>query len=432
MVYDERSGREDVKRELEAYGICFEANWTGTFTEDLVVASPGAPPSNKKLREAESRGIEVIGEIEYAFRISRAPIVAITGTNGKSTTTVMTYLCLQAAGENPLLCGNIYGSGYPEMPLTEAAAKALQDDILVAEISSFQLDQSSRFHPTVAGITNIAGDHLDRYEGDFGLYAASKRRIFANLTSDDFAIVPAGDEVIGTPAQAEVLTFGPRGDARVYEDRLEVLGYRIPLRELPFTEPHNYRNACMALLLAYAALLGRARGQAISNASSLILNAEHEGTRLPPILVEGLKQFKGLANRMEEVGSKNGVRIINSSMCTNPSAVVSVCEAISERKHVLIGGSNKGLDFSPVKSYLTKHPQPIYLYGLSAAEIAEMLGYEGAIYPSMPEAFRAASQAVSPGEAIVLAPGCVSWPEFEDFRERGNVFKDIATRWLDL
>jgi UDP-N-acetylmuramoylalanine--D-glutamate ligase len=475
VVYDERAeeaiSKRDVLDEARALSVPLAFGWDGRFAvrPDLLVVNPAVAKTHPVLKSALDEGIEVVSEVEYAFRIARAPIVAITGTNGKSTTTVMTYLALKACGIDVRLCGNIFGSGYPEQTLTEAALEVGPGGLLVAEISSFQLEWVVDFRPAVAGITNIWPDHLDRYES-FAEYAATKQRIFARQGVGDFAVVKANDPTVvapgarpagsrhrrpatATPSELPtVLTFGATGEhARVEERDLFVLDARIPLADLPFGEPHNLQNASMAALLAYAGVRVLAERQPESHAAELVRDAEGDSERrrasrrnvysgreteaapaaLPPAIVEGLRSFRGLAHRMEPVGERDGIRVINNSMCTNPDAVMKSTMALRDPAHLLIGGVNKDLDFGPLRNYLANARHRAYLFGSDAAGLNAMLGGGHPTFATLDEAFGAASAAARAGEVIMLAPGCASTDQFRDFRHRGDVFRNIAKEWLE-
>ncbi|MDR3688601.1 MAG: UDP-N-acetylmuramoyl-L-alanine--D-glutamate ligase [Fimbriimonas sp.] len=478
-VYDRQSeedlGSNEVYAQAREVGLPLFLGWEGKFDRDetdLIVSNPAVDMRHPALVRAVDDGIEVISEVEFAYRISKAPIVAITGTNGKSTTTVMTFLCLRASGEQPILCGNIYGSGYEEMTLTEAALSASPNQTLVAEVSSYQLEWARQFKPVSAGITNIWPDHLVRYTG-FDEYAATKQRIFDRMDEDGFAVVKANDPVVVPPGgrtsgyvsrrgrgaverqsrtpRPTVLTFGATGEhARVEETGIRILNQFVKLEDLPFAEPHNYVNACMAALLAYGLLKHRAKADPESNAARLISDAEskelsrlraarsvYDGPprlethlALPSTVIDGLKAFKGLAHRMELVGERDGIRVINNSMCTNPDAVIKSAQSVRDPAHLLIGGVNKGLDFRPVRHYLANHRHRAYLFGKDAQEIDKMLGGEYPIFDTLNEAFDAATGNAVGGEVIMLAPGCASFDQFSDFRDRGNVFMAIAKEWL--
>lgn len=438
----------------------------------LLVINPAVDMRSPILLAAQEKGYEILSEIEFAYRISKAPIIAITGTNGKSTTTVMTYLCLRHCGIDAVLCGNIFGSGYPEIPLTEAALNSNPEQILVAEISSFQLEWVKHFRPVSAGITNIWPDHLDRYDS-FEQYAATKQRVFGAQSTEQFAVVKANDPVVrATGAQAItkrrtpspqplsrggergfpiVLTFGATGDhARVDERFLTVLDKQIKLDELHFTEHHNHANASMAALLAYGALKGavgtnpKARqiiDQAIEEADqkrAAKTNAYNQRLQeankpeyiLPSCILEGLKEFRGIAHRMEFVGEKGGVRVINNSMCTNPDAVLKSATSLKGPNHVLVGGRNKDLDFRPLKHYFSNGMHHAYVYGEARRQLSEQIGTD-LVYEKMEDAARAALDAARSGEVVMLAPGCASTDQFRDFRDRGDVFRQLAKEWLE-
>ena len=321
IVVDEKAvpAKPELVEEARAEGIDVRLGWSGAFADlspDLVVVNPAVDSRHPKLQNA---GVELVSEVEFAYRIARGPIVAITGTNGKSTTSVMAYLALRACGLDPLLCGNLYGSGYPEAPLTEAALAGREGQPLVAEISSFGLEWTSTFRPRAAGITTINPDHLDRYDS-FEEYAATKMRIFAGQTDEDYAVVRANDPVVAPPcgganayvprhrrrANGErkggcphVLTFGATGEhARVEELDLVVLDTRIPLAILPWTEPHNHANAACAALLSYGLL--KATGSPLIDKAmasrpkpSIFSARREEPSALPPEIVAGPSGVSG-------------------------------------------------------------------------------------------------------------------------------------------
>ncbi len=392
--------------------------WTHGFDPklyDLIVKSPGVPRSHPALLKAHEDGIQILGEIEFAYLISKAPIVAITGTNGKSTTTVMTHQCLLSAGFGAILCGNIYGSGYVEVPLTEAALNASAKDILVAEVSSFQLETACHFRPIAAAITNITTDHLDRHK-TFEEYAEAKQKIFGAQGARDFAIVQAVSSVVRHPVIPTVLTFGKEGATAWADDQdLSIGPFKVALSSLPFVGGYNYDNACLAVLLASAAV-SRMKDQPFAISEDAL---------------EGLRQFKGIEHRMELLGERTGIKIINNSMCTNPAAVISSSSSLKEHQHLLLGGSNKKLDFKPLQKYLETSYNKAYLFGRDAEALNEQLGGGHPVFETMAEAFQDAVRNANAGEVVMLAPGCASMDQFDDFRERGNVFKAMAKEWLE-
>ena len=459
VVFDRSPRAELAKGEIgdraAAEGIEVVYGFDSTLPEgfETLIVNPAVDRRHPLLADAVARGIEVIGEVEFAYRLARAPIVAITGTNGKSTTTAMTVRCLEAVGERPILCGNIFGSGLPETTLTEAALEADQDRTLVAEISSFQLEWVREFRPAVAAITNITPDHLDRYDA-FEEYAATKMRIVAAQTAEDYAVIRANDPVVrlGTSGRhgrspiQRVRTVGAFGEDSEYDEHfLRILDRKIPLDELPFSEPHNLANAGMAAILTDSLLRWRATREPGGHAAHKLqddlasLQAGIQAKRsvyqrrgplptaaIAPEIVEALKGFPGLAHRMERVGEKGGVLYVNNSMCTNPAAVVASLQALKRDSRVLIGGKNKGLDFSPLRQFLGVGRHKPYIYGSDGAILADMLGVRGPVYASMDDAFAAAQAEIRPGEALILAPGCASTDGFRDFRHRGDRFRELA------
>lgn len=391
---------------------------------DQLVTSPGVDRRAPILREAASSGIEVIGEIEFAFRIAKAPIIAITGTNGKSTSTVMTHQCLLAAQQDAILCGNIYGSGYDEMPLTEAAESATENQVLVAEISSFQLEWVTDFRPRCAGITNITPDHLNRY-GSFDEYAQTKRRLFDRMGSGDTIVANAGDTSTYPSNESlrdrgfghpRVRFYGNAGVDASFDSQFLKLSVSQPLEELPFGEKHNYQNACMSALLA------------ISYLESIEALDPAERVRR---VTDGLKSFRGLAHRMQRLGSRGGILVINNSMCTNPAAVVASSSSLGMPQHLLIGGVAKNYKFEVVKAHLERTGHRAYLFGQDSSQILEDLGGNCPVFDTMEQAFRAATDSAKSGDAIMLAPGCASMDQFENFVQRGEIFEQIAKEWLN-
>jgi UDP-N-acetylmuramoylalanine--D-glutamate ligase len=428
-VYDAKPGDDrriaPFVEVLAAEGIPFVGQFEGPFTDvDMLVTSPGVDMRKPILQNAASSGIEVIGEVEFAYRISKAPIIAITGTNGKSTTTVMTYLALRAAAQDAVLCGNIYGSGYDEVPLTEAALNSQSHQVLVAEISSFQLEWTRDFRPRCAGVTNITPDHLNRYDS-FDQYAQTKRKLFDRMGEGDTIVANAGDPETypsndtlrdrgtGLPRVRFYSTAGPDASFDSHSLKLSV---NEPVENFPFTERHNFINACHASLLALSYLEG--------------VGAQTSPTHTVAKVLEGIRSFKGLAHRMEHVGHKNGIELINNSMCTNPAAVVASSSSLGAPQHLLMGGIKKEYDFAPVREHLVKKGHEAYLFGRDAQQIHLELGDIAKVFDTMEEAFLAATDKAVPGDVIMLAPGCASMDQFDDFVARGERFREIAKEWL--
>lgn len=278
--------------ELHAMDVQAVPGWHGRLDPaefELLVVSPGFPREHPALSDMSQR--EVIGEIEFAFRIARDPIVAITGTNGKSTTTALAWSLLKGAGKEAVLCGNIAGSGYPEVTITDAAL--LGGDVLVAEVSSFQLETIKSFRPFVAAITSIAPDHLDRHPS-FEDYKRCKLRLFENMGAGDTIVINVDDRSVDReelPEGPRRVKFSPRGlgatngySARA-ADQLFLCGLQIKVESLPLLGEHNVANAMMAWEIACSVLGEPSEDEAAGMLSALL-------------------QFKGLANRMEVVGER--------------------------------------------------------------------------------------------------------------------------------
>lgn len=386
----------------------WEREATGPFFDpeafDVLVTNPAVDSRFAVLRYA---GIPVWSEVEFASRLSRAPIAAVTGTNGKSTTTVMTMLALRAAGIDAVLCGNIFGSGYPEQTLTEAALESTPDQVLVAEVSSFQLEWVPTFAPQAAAITAISPDHLDRYDR-FEDYAQTKRDLFKNQREGQVAIV--GPDVVAPEVEGRAWKYGiPGSKAWVEGSKLHLAGQSFDFSGRGSLVPHNRVNSCAALLLALGCV------------PDLDLAAA----------AKELSDFKGIRHRMEWIGERRGIEVFNNSMCTNPAAVVSSAATFSGRgRHLIVGGANKGLDFSPVARLLLDSQVHLYPFGRDGEKIAESIGFSGPCYRTMEEAARSALAKAEPGEVVMLSPGCASMDAYKDFRHRGEVFTELAKDWL--
>ncbi len=415
VIYDETPAERISKPEIIA-----EAAATGALLVlgepfpleldvEYVVANPAIDHRHPALQSLSQSGTEIISEIEFASRISKAPIIAITGTNGKSTTVAMTTIALQAAGIDAILCGNIFGSGLPEQPLTKAALNSTKDQILVAEISSFQLEWVSQFRPRAAAITSIAEDHLDRYDS-FDDYVGAKLNIFRAQQAGDVSVYPVG---LPVETAGERRPFAPRVSSNAYaytEGQEIVVGERhLNAEEFQVFGGHNRLNIAVALSLI----------EPFVNDAQMVK------------AIEGLKLFKGLSHRMEFVAEKQGIRFINNSMCTNPAALKASLESIVEPVRTLVGGVNKDLSFVGLREFFANRPGSVYLFGRDARQINEELGGNYQVWSTMKEAFDAATKEAKEGEIVMLAPGCASMDQFRDFRHRGDVFRTYVTDWTE-
>lgn len=366
---------------------------------DFVVTSPGVRRTAEVLQQAVSRGIPVLSEIEAAFRISTAPILAITGTNGKTTTAAMLTEMISASGVTTYLAGNV-AAGEIAMPLIAAASMADESDAIVAEISSFQLEWVDRWRPKVAAILNISPDHLDRQTPQE--YVASKWRIMANMRRPDVVVTRSDvPRPLGNP---QPLLEGTDAPDIVMFDQLPRPQW---LAQLRVPGDHNKENAIAAAAMA------RAFGVA----------EEH--------IALAAVAFKGVVHRLEEVATIRGVRYINNSMCTNNEAFDRSLDAVMGSKIVIAGGVYKGGDLAGFIASAKRHAlRHLILFGRSSVEMeaearaADM--YNVTKVDDLLEAVTLASEGSRSGDIVLLSPACASFDQFKDFEDRGEQFKRIV------
>lgn len=393
---------------LGGLNIPIRTDWTGTLDYDALDAlavSPGIPRDHPAVLGALAAGKPVWGEMEVAYRVTRSPIVAITGTNGKSTVTALTWHILRTANLKAHLCGNIAGAGLGERAIGELAATSAEDEYLVAEVSSFQLEWVERFKPRAATITNISPDHLDRY-ATFEEYSQTKHRIFAKMEGDDVAVLSRlhPETIPASGVACRALYIGGEGDdACVGEIGVTFSdGVHFEPGQVPLMGRHNLEN------VAAAALLARACGAPWD------------------AVVEGVRTFRGLANRMEKVAEIDGVIYINNSMCTNPEALRASVGSLPNGIRLLAGGISKAPRAIDFRGVLGTNVRAAYLFGRDRQVLAEEFmadGIECNLFETMDEAFDAARRDAEPGEAVLLSPGCASFDQFSSFEERGERFR---------
>ena len=400
----------DEARQLEAAGCRL---WGGGHpvsafdTADLVVVSPGVPLTLPALSAVAARGVPIIGELELAWRVMEADFIAITGTNGKTTTTALTGELL-GNGVRPALVGGNIG-----LPLSDHALDFPADGLVVAEVSSFQLETTTRFRPRVAAVLNVTPDHLDRH-GSFEAYVAAKARIFANQTSDDCAVLNHDDPVtagLASRAAGPVIAFSRRAPVAhgvFIQDGWVVakLNGRVeavcPVTEIALRGQHNLENVLAAT--ACALWTGMA----------------------PEAIRRGIAGFRGVAHRIEWVRDDRGVVFYNDSKGTNVASTIKALESFTEPVILIAGGRGKGQDFGPLAAAARGRVRHAVLIGadrdkLRAALAAAGVGAEDA--GSMEEAIRRARAAARRGDVVLLSPACASFDMFRNFEHRGEVFK---------
>ncbi|HEX21518.1 MAG TPA: UDP-N-acetylmuramoyl-L-alanine--D-glutamate ligase [Actinobacteria bacterium] len=395
---------QKAKAELKAYGIETElggAPLNRLRETDLVVPSPGVPPKNRLLVQAAVAKIPVLSEVEIAWHLSSIPMIAVTGTNGKTTTVTLIGEILKAAGKSAVTAGNI---GYP---LSQAVTEAGDSSYLVVELSSFQLTFTRFFRPFIAVLLNITPDHYD-WHGDYGTYEAAKYKIFANQSVSDWAVVSGDDAAVKTDKiRAKKLYFSSRRRVRgsyCENGMLVGTGNKIlgPRQEIFIRGEHNLEN-CLA-----AATVGS------------ILELD------PKLVFNVFKRFKGVEHRLELVDEFKGISYFNDSKATNPEAVMKSVNAFNQPVILLAGGRNKGNSFKKLAQNIKNKVRLSVLFGEAANDIAGDFSAEGIstkIVSSLEEAVTFARKSARTGDIVLLSPACASYDMFKNYRQRGESFK---------
>lgn len=384
----------------------------GTFeSADLIVISPGVSHTIEPILRAQKRGIPVIGEIELASRFIDKPIVAVTGTNGKTTTTELIGAMLQSSGCHVFIGGNI---GNPLIGYVEDKASA---DVIVAEISSFQLDTIKYFRPKVSVLLNISADHLDRYP-DMQAYIHSKGRIFENQQAEDTAVLNGSDTRVralteAIPCKKFIYPAPLENEAGAILKNSDII---LKLKDDKMLNPQICR-----LNTDKAGFLGRHNRE---NASAAALAALAAGATVNGIQI-ALDHFEGSAHRLEPIATINKVRYFNDSKATNVDAVARALECFSQPVVLIMGGRDKGSDFAVLKALIQKHVKTLVLMGEAADRIRAALGQAASVTmaASMRDAVAKARRAAEPAEVVLLAPGCASFDSYDNYAQRGDDFR---------
>lgn len=376
--------------------------------QDLIIPSPGVPADEAHLQSARVKGVTVWSEIELAYRFLKGSLIGITGSNGKTTTTSLVDHILKTAGMQTVLAGNI---GTPLIGCVEA----MKDDTwTVVELSSFQLELIDRFHPNVGVFLNLTPDHLDRHH-TMEAYGAAKARLFENQTGEDAAVLNADDAATRpyAPRLPRVYWFSRkqrvaegayvRGDEIVFRQNgvEEIL---LKLEDIPLAGAHNVENVLAA---AAAARLAGAPAAAIA---------------------KGVKSFAGVEHRLEFVAEIGGVRYYNDSKATNVDATLKALDAFSGRILVILGGKDKGSDYSLLQTPLRDKAILALLIGAAAEKIEKQILGSVALEraETLERAVQTASHAAQRGDVVLLAPACASFDQFQNYEHRGRVFKDLV------
>ncbi|MGA8622784.1 MAG: UDP-N-acetylmuramoyl-L-alanine--D-glutamate ligase [Candidatus Sulfotelmatobacter sp.] len=414
-VSDTKSG-DELRNEIPAlldHGITVETGGHGERTfrgQDLIVVSPGVPVDAPLLVQARSLGEAVIGEIELAAQFLPGPIVAITGSNGKTTTTTLTGEILAASGVPTLVGGNI---GTPAISLAE---RVKPESVIVLEVSSFQLETIQTFHPKVAVVLNITPDHLDRHK-TFEVYVDAKARMFENQRADDYAVLNADDPTcvaMAARTRAQVFWFSRQKEVKegawvregniLFRDGAQQREI-MQVSEIPLKGAHNLENVLAAVCAG--ALMGCA----------------------PEKIGQAVRDFKAVEHRLEFVAMIRGVDYYNDSKATNVDATIKALESFPANIHLILGGKDKGSDYAVLNDLLRQRVKRVYTIGAAAAKIeSQITGVEVMHAETLENALRKANAVAQPGDVVLLAPACASFDQFRSYEHRGQVFKEIVRR----
>ena len=382
------------------------------LTADLVVKSPGIPDHISIVQKLQSAAIPIVSEIEFAALYTTANIIGITGSNGKTTTTMMVYHILRQAGFDVAMGGNI-GKSFAEQVLTNTANYVL-------ELSSFQLDGIQDFRPHIAVITNITPDHLDRYDNNFENYIASKFRIIMNQNSDDYLLYDSDDEVITSyinshPIQSTLVPFSLskiEANGTYLEQNNIIIEFNtrdiiMPITNLALEGKHNVKNAMAAATVAHLLKIRKAT------------------------IRESLEGFQGAEHRLEQVLTINKVKYVNDSKATNVNATYYALESMNVPTVWIVGGVDKGNDYTSLFPFVNEKVKAIICLGKDNEALFDAFGNMVDIIIEtqyMSEAVKIAYNVATAGEAVLLSPACASFDLFESYEDRGQQFKSAVRK----
>ena len=394
------------------HGIAVETGGHGERTfrgQDLIVVSPGVPVDAPPLVQARGAGEPVIGEIELAAQHLPGPIIAITGSNGKTTTTTLTGEILTAGGLPTLVGGNI---GTPAISLV---ADAKSETVIVLEVSSFQLETIQTFRPRVAVVLNVTPDHLDRHR-TFQAYVDAKARVFENQQASDFAVLNEDDSTCLTLAErtrAQVFWFSRKKEVKqgawVRDGQIlfrDGSGQReiMPVSEIPLKGAHNVENVLAAVCAG--ALMGCK----------------------PELIRKAVRDFKAVEHRLEYVATVKGVEYYDDSKATNVDATIKALESFPANIHLILGGKDKGSDYRVLNDLLRQRVKRVYTIGAAAEKIeSHIKGTTDIVHAeTLDNAVRRAAAVAQMGDIVLLAPACASFDQFQSYNHRGRVFKEVV------
>jgi len=408
--------RDEIPQLLDQ-GIVVETGGHGERTfrgQDLIVVSPGVPVDAAPLVQARALGESVIGEIELAAQFLRGTIVAITGSNGKTTTTTLAGEIIAAGGFPTLVGGNI---GTPAISLAD---RTTPETFTVLEVSSFQLETIQTFRAKIAVILNITPDHLDRHR-TFAAYADAKARIFENQKGEDYAVLNADDPAciaLESRVKAPLYWFSRQKEVRqgafVQEGRIlfrdaSSQSEIMPVSEIPLKGSHNVENVLAGVCIGVLAGCPTQR------------------------IRDTIRAFKAVEHRLEYVATVKGVEYYNDSKATNVDATIKALESFPGNLHLILGGKDKGSDYTVLNDLLRSRVKRVYTIGAAASKIESQIKGAAEIVQAetLENAIKSASSAAVPGDIVLLAPACASFDQFKSYEHRGRVFKELVGRLQD-
>ena len=413
-VTDEKpeAALQQYTSQLTGPGITIEAGGHSERTfkdQDLIVVSPGVPTDAPPLVQARSAGIPIIGEIELAAQFLPGPIAAITGANGKTTTTSLAGQIIARDGRPTLVGGNIGTAAI------SFVGEATPQTWIVLEVSSFQLETIKTFRPRVAAILNITPDHLDRHH-TFEAYRDAKARIFENQREDDFTVLNADDATckqLGARVHSELYWFSRKSrvtrGAFVHEGHIFWRDHDeqrriMPVSEISLKGAHNLENVLAAV------------------AMGILVGVQDEHIRA------AVRDFKAVEHRLEYVATIHGVEYYNDSKATNVDATIKALESFPSGIHIILGGKDKDSDYKVLKPLLRERAKRVYTIGTAAEKIESQIAGAAEIVraKTLENAIRLASEHASKGDVVVLAPACASFDQFDNYEHRGRVFKELV------
>ena len=393
------------------HGIAVETGGHGERTfrgQDLIVVSPGVPVDSPPLVQARALGEPVIGEIELASQFLPKNLVAITGSNGKTTTTTLAGEIIAAGGFSAAVGGNI---GTPAISLVE---QATPETVVVLEVSSFQLETIQTFRPKVAVVLNITPDHLDRHR-TFEAYTNAKARIFENQQAQDFAVLNADDAAsagLASRTQAQVFWISRKKevkqgayvrDGRIFFRDPKGQHEIMQTSEIPLKGSHNVENVLAAICVG--AVMGCDAGS----------------------IAKAVRNFKAVEHRLEYVATIRGVEYYNDSKATNVDATIKALESFPANVHLILGGKDKDSDYTQLNDLLQQRVKRVYTIGAAAEKIeSQIKGVEVDHSETLETALRRASAIAAAGDVVLLAPACASFDQFQNYEHRGRVFKEVV------